>query len=207
MSARAEAAADADGGATSSPLFAALAAELEAAGDRVSILDLGAANGTNIEYFGRMPCALHIADAVGTLAALRPETDPETGAVRTEPLEAAVRDELPAPAGGAFDLVLCWDLLNYLEGPVFAAFAAHLAPLLRKGTRVHALIWSQPRMPLAPARFRILEPGRMAVEAGPAVRECPRYTQRDLERQLPGLRVQRSMLLRSGVQEYLFQAR
>ena len=72
---------------------------------------------------------------------------------------------------------------------------------------MHALIWSQPRMPLAPARFRILEPGRMAVEAGPAVRECPRYTHRDLERQLPGLRVQRSMLLRSGVQEYLFQAR
>ncbi|GBE09977.1 hypothetical protein BMS3Bbin12_02104 [bacterium BMS3Bbin12] len=190
---------------TSSPLFEALAGALGEVG-RVSILDLGPAIGGNIEFFGRFPCALHIADAVGALAGLRPEIDPETGAVRTAPLEAEIRRQLPGAGGDTFDVILGWDLLNYLDGPVFSAFAAQLRPLLRHGTRLHAFLWSQPRMPVFPARFRILDAAHMGFEASDRTRECPRYTQRDLERRLPGLHVQRSVLLRSGLQEYVFQA-
>ncbi len=192
-------------GETSSPLFEALAGALDLL-ERVSILDLGPAIGGNIEFFGRFPCALHIADAVGALAGLRPEIDPETGAVRTAPLEAEVRRQLPGAGGATFDVILGWDLLNYLDGPVFSAFAAQLRPLLRHGTRLHAFLWSQPRMPVLPARFRILDAAHMGFEASDRTRECPRYTQRDLERRLPELHVQRSVLLRSGLQEYVFQA-
>lgn len=192
-------------GETSSPLFEALTGTLEES-PRVAVLDLASATGSNIEFFTRFSCALHIADAVDALASLRAETDPETGRLQTAHLGAEIARHLPEAGGGAFDLILAWDLLNYLEAPVFPAFAARLADLMQRGSRLHAFLWSQPRMPSAPSRFRILDAGRMAFAADGGTRECPRHTQRDLERHLPALSVQRSVLLRSGLQEYVLQA-
>ncbi|HQU14599.1 MAG: hypothetical protein B7Z66_04550 [Chromatiales bacterium 21-64-14] len=193
-------------GETSSPLFDSLAARLDPE-RKVDILDLGAACSSNVDYFSRFSCRLHIADALDPLSDWNPPADPDTGVVDEAAIDVRVSQLLPRRDGTAFDLILCWDLLNYLDRAVFRVLMAQLARHTGPGTHLHAFVWSQPQMPMGPARFRLGEGGRMRYAASAATRECPRYTQRDLERLMPQFAVGRSVLLRSGLQEYLFDAR
>jgi hypothetical protein len=105
------------------------------------------------------------------------------------------------------DTVLCWDLLNYLSLPLLKAFATHLAAIMTPTGEVHAYIHSaDAKMAQHPQRFSITGEDRVVrLDHDPAVRKTPRYSYSDLEKHAIGLHVERSMLLRNGMQEYLLR--
>ena len=176
---------------------------------RPAVLDLGPAVGANVDFFLELGCRVHVADLYDSLPAREPSwSDPEG--------DGAVLPRGLLPRGPAcFDLVLAWDLLNYLTPPQMRAVAQALEPCSRRGTVVFALVATLRQMPPRPLRYRIVGRDRLLYEDGPAeapraaeaTRACPRYHQPDLERALPGFGVATSYLLRTGVQEYLFAHR
>jgi hypothetical protein len=175
---------------------------------RPAILDLGPAVGVNIDFWSGLGCRLHVADLQDSLHAATPSwSEPEGD---TALLPAGI-----LPVSSTFDLVLAWDLLNYLTLPQMRAVARGLAPCTRRGTMLFALIGTLRQMPPRPLRYRIAGRDRLLYEDGPAVapraaeatRPCPRYRQPDLERGLPLFAVATSYLLRTGVQEYIFARR
>lgn len=187
---------------TNSPLFHSLVEGLD--GERhLQILDLGPASSANIAFFAQYRCRLHIEDCLHALAELRaPSEDGDP------PLEAQLDRALQLSTHHPFDVILVWDLLNYLDRPVIKALAGHLAPAIGRETLVHAYLYPRQTMPERPNRFRITEQGRLVVEStGEATRRCPCYRQPDLEKLMAGLTVRRSMLLKNGIQEYLFGGR
>jgi hypothetical protein len=105
------------------------------------------------------------------------------------------------------DTVLCWDLLNYLSLPLLKAFATHLAAIMTPTGVVHAYIHSaDTNMAQYPQRFSVMGEDRVVrLDHDPAVRKTPRYSYSDLEKHAVGLHVERSMLLRNGMQEYLLR--
>jgi hypothetical protein len=105
------------------------------------------------------------------------------------------------------DTVLCWDLLNYLSLPLLKAFASHLAAIMAPAGVLHAYIHSaDSKMAQYPQRFSVAGEDRVVrLDHNPAVRKTPRYSYSDLEKNTAGLRVERSMLLRNGMQEYLLR--
>jgi hypothetical protein len=131
----------------------------------------------------------------------------EREAVEGELPDVASRlgDLLTFPADTEFDAVLAWDLLNYLDRREVAALARRLAPLCRPGALLFALVSILKQAPAEPLRFRILDGEHLSYEARTAVeRPCPRYAPAELAELLRGFRLDRSYLMRHGVQEYLF---
>ena len=185
--------------ALNAPLFHALVDRMHD-GARWVVLDLGAARSQTVRLFGQFRCRLDIASLAEGLDALNAEEDPKQ-------LRALVESSLPPRREEATNLVLCWDLLNYLTRPALTAVMDAIAARGRAGTLAHALVvYSEQKMPARPSRFVPLDEQRLInLSPAPAVRPAPRYTPEDLAHCLPRYTVERARLLRNGMQEFLFR--
>jgi hypothetical protein len=160
------------------------------------ILDLGAANGTNVAFLSRYPCKLHIADLYRSL---RREGGPLPRAA--DQFDRALALQLPE---GEFDLVLAWDFLDYLNEVQLEVLGRHLRRRTAPQARVFALISYLSEIPDRPYAFHIMdeETLRYADPSG-LERPSPKYKEPELLRRLPDFAVETSFLLRHGVQEYV----
>lgn len=112
---------------------------------------------------------------------------------------------LAFPDDTRFDAVLIWDLINYLERREVAALARQLARFCHPGALLFGLVSILKQIPAEPMRYRILDPEHLAYESRTAAtRPCPRYAPAELTELLRGFRLDRSFLMRHGIQEYLF---
>lgn len=188
------------------PLFASLVGQMDA-GDRWTILDLGPAHTTNIAFFGQFRCRLDIVDLPVELEALNAQEDPGQ-------LRGQIDAVLPFSRSQPTDVVLCWDLLNYLRRPVLNAFMSNVVTRTRPGSLIHALIaYSSPRMPAQPGPYYISQgtddddtDNRLKhVSVTREECEAPRYTPDDLTHCIRGFHVERAMLLSNGMQEFLLR--
>lgn len=180
------------------PLFSKLVRRLDT-DRRCVVLDLGAARTQTVALFGRYRCRLDVADLCGGLDALNAETDPRM-------LREAAEALLPARHGEAADVVLCWDILNYLERPALTALMSRVATRARAGALVHTLIvYSDTHMPAQAGHFIPQEDCSLTdVAVYRHEREAPRYAPIDLTNCLNGYSLERAMLLSNGMQEILF---
>lgn len=193
--------------ALKAPLFVSLAEKM-LSGGRWVVLDLGPAQAATIDFLNHFRCRLDIADLPVSIAALNNEEDAER---RSRLAETA----LPKRASESTDIVLCWDLLNYLQRPVLTSLMERIAARSRSGTLVHALIvYSGTRMPEQPGPYypvydtddETLTSTRLA-NIRMTSKECPapRYTPDDLKHCMPGYHIERAKLLSNGMQEFLFR--
>lgn len=167
---------------------------------RHSVLDLGPPVGHNLERLSALGCRIRITDlfrslSAETLEAREPETCP-----------ALFARLLPAEASEQFQIVLLWDLLDYLRPHEISALMAHVAVACAPRALVYALVSTLRQIPAAPRRYRIedLETLSWSGSAEP-LRPGPRHTQPELCRLMPAFRVKKSFILRNGVQEYLLE--
>lgn len=181
-----------------SPLFRDVAARFNRTERRV-ILELGATSAGTLDLLEGKRCRLLVADAAPALCELSERP------VKSDPLRQRLETLLFDAGEEKIDTVLCWDLLNYLSPPLLTALAARLSAIMAPEGVVHAYIHSaQTAMPSRPQRYSplgadlVVRLGRDAADRTP-----PRYSAWDLEKHGIGLRVERSMLLRNGMQEYL----
>lgn len=181
------------------PLFRSLVERMQE-GERAVILDLGPAQPATISLFSQFRCRLDIADIAEGLASL--EDDEDDPAVLREKAEAL----LPPRRDESTDVVLCWDYLNYLRRPALKALMTCVADRGRPGMVAHALIaYSAPRIPASPNRYAPTEDYRLRVlPTTEREIDSPRYTPEILSQSMPLYRRERAMLLRNGMQEFLF---
>jgi hypothetical protein len=182
------------------PLFRRLVETLSAE-RRSVVLDLGPARSETVALLTPFRCRLDIADLASGLDALDQETDPKLLREKAEAL-------LPPARSEPVDIVLCWDLLNYLQRPAITALMTCISARMRPGAFAHLLIvYSGTTMAARPGRFAPLADGRLLETATTDVRKnAPRYSPEDLGKCLRGLRSESATLLRNGMQEFLFRA-
>lgn len=181
------------------PLFEQLVHGLEEDRRHV-VLDCGAARAGTINLLSRYRCRLDVLDLALVLPELNAQADQQAR-------RAALAGRLPNAQTEPAELVFCWNLLNYLQPGDISALIERLLPLLAPAARLHALIeYSSPLMPASPGHWVPDHNGRLFadqedVEQIPA----PRYSPRALERMMPQLKPERSILLGNGLQEHLFR--
>ncbi len=181
------------------PLFESAIGALEDE-QRHVVLDLGVVRSGTVSLLNGRRCRLDVmaitAGAGSGLDRLEPEA-----------FSALVQAALPPAGEERGDLVLCWNLFNYLSTDQIGITVAALAPRCRPGARLHALIeYSARTMPATPLSFSPAGPGTLdAVVADDEPVPAPRYGARDLEQCMPGFTHERTMLLGGGMQEYLFR--
>ncbi len=165
-----------------------------------TILDFGPALGGNLKFWAPYASRICFEDFYRTWEDLgfpRP-ADGSYDASTLQHLFAFDRND-------RFDIILTWDLFNYLEPDHTQAIAGFLSRYCRAGALLFALLSSTPLIPSRPNRFRILNQEQVLYEkVGSGSRPSPRYQPRDVARMVPGFQVLNSFLLRHGVQEYLF---
>lgn len=107
------------------------------------------------------------------------------------------------------DRFLCWDLLNYMSPDQLGALSSCIARRATGDCRVHALVqYSGTVMSEHPGRFTLDENLELTLtQAGAANRPTPRYSPKALEKSTPELRVERTVLLNNGMQEFVFSMR
>lgn len=178
----------------------ALAALLdEIRGRRLTVLDLGSAVGSNVEFFSQFGCKLYIEDLYAALSTRVPsgEGDDLAG-------PEFFTEFLAIPEDTRFDVVLAWDRLNYLHRKELARFGEQLRRYTLPGALVFALISYHKQIPAQPHCFRIQDEEHLVYERRTAgERPSPRLAPSEVTGLLKGFRVDRSFLLRHGIQEYL----
>lgn len=169
---------------------------------RQVILDCGAARSGTIALLSTFRCRLDVLDLAAALPRLQSATD-------ADERRDVLADCLDGPQQEPVQLVLCWNLLNYLQPSDIETLAALLAARLAAGARLHALMeYSSPLMPARPGHWVPDASGRLYADQ-PETEEtpAPRYSPKALERLMPQFRPERSILLGNGLQEHLFQLR
>ena len=171
------------------------------------VLDLGTATGTNLEFFCDLHPRVMFADLYRSLSG----TEDDAGVARTNPwadplaFDRRCREILPLPGEQTFDLVVAWDLLNYLSQAQMAILMHHLTGLCRPGSLLFALISIRPQIAGRPLDFEIRGPREIAYRGSSArLRPGPHWKEPQILRTMPGFRVRASYLLRHGMQEYVF---
>lgn len=161
---------------------------------RLHILDLGPAIGANVDFWtDRHLCTVEVADVYPSLVA----------AQRGDP-GAAVAAALPAEGARVADVVLAWDVFNYLDRERLKALGERLAARSRPGTLLFALVWTGKEIPVEPGRFLIQDESHLAYGVDTSrTRPGPRYRPAEVAAMTAGFATDRSFLLRHGVQEYL----
>jgi len=185
-----------------SPALARVAEHLARGGKR-QVLDLGKALQHNLDFLSQFPTRLFFEPLEDVLSDVR------AGTVRVEPDSAPPPPPFAGlfvyPAEVRFDLILAWDLFDYLEPEHIDALCERLSPHLARDCLLFCLVSNQAEIPAEPRRYRILTEGRLAYEPrGPARIPGPQHSAMALKARLPDFSLERSFLLRNGMQEYLF---
>jgi hypothetical protein len=175
-------------------------AEIFAAVDEdrpVRVLDLGPALRPNLEFYSAIASGVRIAHLVRDedLEKLRNSED--------DPF-VSILERLSPTDDEPFDLVLVWDLLNYLVRGQPAILAHHLAAVAKRGARIHAMVFTTETMPAQPSGYEIGASGRLIYRPTTRARiEAPNPPAAQVERWLDPFRITRSFVLRHGVREFL----
>lgn len=167
------------------------------------VLDLGPAVGRNVQFLSPFISKLYIADLHTTI-----RKRSGRGAFESDRLRRILKRDLPHASEGPIDLVLAWDLPNYLDRQQLELLGARLAELCRPDTLILTLISTLKRIPELPTRYLILDAETLRYEnESRRDRPSPGYREPDLGRLLPAFEVETSFLLRHGVQEYVLTRR
>ena len=172
-------------------------------GGTPSYLDLGPADNVNLAFFSGRGARYAVEDLHGTL-------EPCRSAGRIDPkCMRELSGLLTFSEGTEFDVVLGWDLLNYLDLQGLAVLTERLLPWTHLGTLWYFLISREQRLPARPRHFEIAgrETVRHSVADTRNTLPSPRYNQPPLEHALAPFGVHRGYLLKVGFQEYVFMRR
>lgn len=164
---------------------------------RHEVLDLGAACEANVGFFSGYRCRVHIAD-------LWADRSAESG-----PGEEAGRQTVAAlafvPSAVRFDLVLSWDLLQYLDEAQATRLVEAIRARCAPEAMLHAAVFTGERLGAHPGTARIRAANRVgftpAAEPG-GLNPCRGAAQ--FGRRLTGFRLRHSFLAAGAMQEYLF---
>ena len=168
------------------------------------VLDLGPARPANLEFFSRYGGQLTVADFYNGLRVTRAATTSEDDTRKAK----AFAELLPFDKSARFDLILAWDLLNYLTPQEQHLLMTSLEPYCMAGTAILAFVSMRKEMPPAPSSYSIRDADTLVYEERRGrTRPCPRYVEGDLLKRMQGLTVENRYQLRNGMLEYVFSYR
>jgi len=173
--------------------------------DRCQVLDLGAPASSNVAFFSDSSCKFYLEDLYRFFIA--PRKHRKSNGDEDGDIASAITDALSYEDTARFDLVLGWDLFNYMERRAIELLMARIARSCRAGTLLFLTVSTGGMIPSAPARITMSHGGRLHYRSAIEDQSIanPRLSPVALESMMPGFRLQHSFLLREEIQEFLFR--
>ena len=185
-----------------SPLLFELLQDVQEAG-YFQLLDIMPATAGLVEAFADQHCKLFLP---GCLPAL---TDLQNSEELTEQqLRRRLRNAIGLQKGdnAILDVLLLWDLPNYLNPVLLSGLIDTLLSHTQHGTRLHCYIHTRASMPAESGVYTFTPGAKIWVEQQTEQsRTSPAYYQEALHKHLAPFVVERSILLSNGLQEYVLR--
>jgi hypothetical protein len=107
-----------------------------------------------------------------------------------------------------FDVILGWDIINYLDEDDIRRFSRFIAPYTKPDALCFFSVITQKNMAMQPAKYRIMAEDSLHCEQYDCD-ECPspRFTQSRLLELMKEFQAHRSFLLQNGRQEQILRIR
>lgn len=154
------------------------------------VLDLGPATAGHLRVYRRFARQIRFAGLLPS---------PPHGADWT-----AVLRSLPGHPDRPYDVVLLWDLLDWLYPRERSPLVARLAELTAAGARLFAVVDASREAVAPPVRFDLVDVSTVAFErVGPPRAVRHQLLPAEMERLLEPFQVARAFTLRVGVREYV----
>jgi hypothetical protein len=164
------------------------------------LLELGPARSENLEFWSRFNPWIYIADLRSSLPL------PDQHSESSEFVDPDWERLMGLPENRTYNVILAWDLLNYLELPAVSSLIRYLSRYCRPGTMLFTLVFDQKQMPEEISLYHIADDSHLRYETlSPPMRACPRHQPRALAGIMAGFQTRESFRLRNGVVEYLFE--
>ncbi len=163
------------------------------------ILDLGEAQPDSFNFYSEQAGYLTIADCIQPLSELAwPEEENPNQA-----LEKKIKEIIP-PTFTQYDLILSWDSFNFIQPKILPYVHNHLLNFCTNKTIIHGFLFTSENRPKQPSVFKILDSGRIkhAVSNDESRQHTP-LTPLAINKYLPNFQYARSVLMRSGLQEFM----
>lgn len=146
---------------------------------RLNLLDLGSAEPESIAFYHGYHARICVTNSVD-------EWSSGTAPNLSEELPECAREL-------RFDVCLFWDSLNHLGSAAMKEFAHNVTGYLHEGSRIHAIAAYTPAWAFDAHRYGILDQHRIAIK--PSTGSVPHpHSQTEIEKALPGYRIQRTVL-------------
>jgi hypothetical protein len=167
------------------------------------VLDLGAASTEMLAILSQARCRVEIAD-FAHFGGIEMLNNAEPGSSLVDAADSWIQEQ---PKDDLIDLVLCWDLPNYLTLDALSALMNAIGRRARPDAIAHALIfYAEREMPEHPGRFIPSAGGELMDHRMPSTAvSAPRYSPEDLRLNMGPFKIDCGRLLRSGMQEYQFR--
>lgn len=156
------------------------------------ILDLGAALGSNLSFYAQLGCHFQFEDFTQTISELQQKhiTDHQAIVRFLEDLDGKRR----------YDVVLFWDLLNYLPKPSVLTLVEKLRPFLAPNALIHMISFVGSTVPLLPSKFTINDQYQLKVNCSEdRVAPIQRTTTMQLLKMFPDFLMVQSYLNSDGM--------
>jgi len=169
------------------------------------ILDLGPPIQENVIFFSQRNTKHYIDNLQGSMDLTADSISGSGDASHQLSVEEFERF-LPYSNDVRFDVILLWDLPNYLSEKSIEALIKHLGKFCRRGALLYFLVYSQKEMPIHPARMHFEDIDHLYYQPQLPIKEhSPRYSPKQLEKLLTGFTIYRLFLLGNGLQEHVFR--
>ena len=167
------------------------------------ILDICPANQGVIDLFSGYSCKLYLPGCVKELCEMTSDKyDTASKLYRAFSSRLGFYKKQSA----SLNVIFLWDLPNYLDKPVMRGLIDYLSHHMHEKVKLHFYIHSQQHMPAFPGSYSILPEGKVWLEnSSDSTVKSPLYFQEALLTLFHPFKVKRSMLLSSGLKEYILE--
>lgn len=163
------------------------------------ILDLGEAQPDSFNFYSEHSCYLTISDCIKQLTNLSWPEEDNPNALLTKKIEHIIPFQ-----NIKYDLILAWDSFNYIPLQILPIVHNHLLQFCTNKTIIHGFIFTSEYYPKETGMFKILESERIQhlIMDEETIRHTP-LTPHAINRAMPNFKYSRSILMRSGLQEFM----
>lgn len=113
-------------------------------------------------------------------------------------------DEVFGYCPDAIDVLLLWNMLDYLPLESVVHLMRRVSNVMRPNGLVYAMVSQQRYIPSHPATIGVVGENQLHFRYGTLDKEGPHYAPKLLETRMPGFRIEKLYLMQNGVQEHLF---
>lgn len=171
----------------------------------VRVLDLSCAQPESIRFFSEYSTYLTILDIIDELLDMRQDICDENQDIDRQLLKGKFTQWLPAQ-DSPYDLILLWDIVNYMDRNILKDFSRHLTGLCHERTVIYGFIYTGTSRYERPAQYKIDSAAQVLCVPGSGVLvDNQAISSVALEKYMPYFKIDRSRLMSSGLQETLLR--